>query len=150
MSLDRSLKTSGNLAAKRSVLTRAERIGKLVEDKKFDVIALSWAMDPESDPHQVWHSKWADPSKPSSNATSFSDPRADALIEAIQPCLDPEERARYQHALHRIQDADQAYTDLWCRAEIGAYHRKWRGVRLYPRRPGFDLTEWWCPEELRK
>jgi small basic protein (TIGR04137 family) len=36
MSLDRSLKTSGNLAAKRSVLTRAERIGKLIEDKKFD------------------------------------------------------------------------------------------------------------------
>ncbi len=36
MSLDRSLKTKGNLAAKRSVLTRAERIDKLVEDKRID------------------------------------------------------------------------------------------------------------------
>ena len=123
---------------------------KRFEDKKFDVITLSWAMDPESDPHQVWHSKWADPNKPTSNAALYADPRADALIEAIQPCLDPEERARYQHALHRLLDADQPYTFLWCRAEIGAYHRKWRGVRLYPRRPGFDLTEWWCPEELQK
>ncbi len=36
MSLDRSLKTSGNLAQARSVLTRAERIAKMTADKKFD------------------------------------------------------------------------------------------------------------------
>jgi peptide/nickel transport system substrate-binding protein len=123
---------------------------KRFEDKKFDVITLAWASDPESDPHQLWHSKWADPSKPSSNAGSFADPRADALIEAIQTCLDPRERTLYQHALHRILDADQPYTLLWCRSEISAYDRRWRGVRLYPRRPGFDLTEWYMPAELRK
>lgn len=39
MSLDRSLKTSGNLATVRSVLTRAERISKLTADKKFDAKA---------------------------------------------------------------------------------------------------------------
>ncbi len=123
---------------------------KRFEDKKFDVITLAWASDPESDPHQLWHSKWADPSKPSSNAGSFVDPRADALIEVIQTCLDPKERTLFQHALHRILDADQPYTFLWCRAEISAYDRRWRGVRLYPRRPGFDLTEWYLPIELRK
>ncbi|NUN52625.1 MAG: hypothetical protein HUU06_07550, partial [Planctomycetaceae bacterium] len=119
------------------------------EDKKFDAITLAWASDPESDPHQLWHSKWADPTKPSSNATSFADPRADALIEAIQECLDPVVRQRYQRALHRILDADAAYTYLWCRAEIGAYDRRWRGVKLYPKRPGFDLTEWYMPKELQ-
>lgn len=36
MSLDRSLKSSGMLAGKRSVLTRTERIAKLTTDKKFD------------------------------------------------------------------------------------------------------------------
>jgi small basic protein (TIGR04137 family) len=35
MSLDRSLKTHGKLAAKRSVMTRAERIAKMTADKKF-------------------------------------------------------------------------------------------------------------------
>ena len=39
MSLDRSLKTGGGLAAKRSVMKRAERIAKMVEDKKFDTKA---------------------------------------------------------------------------------------------------------------
>ena len=36
MSLDRSLKSGGKLAAKRSVMTRQERIAKMTEDKKFD------------------------------------------------------------------------------------------------------------------
>ncbi len=36
MSLDPSLKTKGGLSAKRSVMTRAERIEKLIADKKFD------------------------------------------------------------------------------------------------------------------
>jgi len=36
MSRDPSLKTSGNLAGKRNVMTRAERIEALKKDKKFD------------------------------------------------------------------------------------------------------------------
>ncbi|MBZ0172061.1 MAG: small basic protein [Phycisphaerales bacterium] len=36
MSLDRSLKTAGNLKGKRNVMTRAERIEVLKGDKKFD------------------------------------------------------------------------------------------------------------------
>jgi small basic protein (TIGR04137 family) len=37
MSLDRSLRTKGSLAGKRSVLTRAERVAKLIADKKVDL-----------------------------------------------------------------------------------------------------------------
>lgn len=35
MSLNRSLKTKGNLSGKRSVMKRAERIEKLTNDQKF-------------------------------------------------------------------------------------------------------------------
>lgn len=36
MSLDRSLKSASTMAANRSVWTRAERIAKLIADKKID------------------------------------------------------------------------------------------------------------------
>ncbi len=36
MSLDASLRIKGTMAGKRSVLTRTERLAKLVADKKFD------------------------------------------------------------------------------------------------------------------
>lgn len=37
MSVDRSLKTKGSLVRHRNVLTRAERVAKLVDDEKFDM-----------------------------------------------------------------------------------------------------------------
>ena len=37
MSLDRTLKTHGGLAKTRSVLSRAERIARLVDEDKFDM-----------------------------------------------------------------------------------------------------------------
>lgn len=36
MSLNSSLKTKGNLSGKRSVMTRAERLEKLIDDGKFE------------------------------------------------------------------------------------------------------------------
>jgi len=36
MSLDRSLKIAASLSGKRSVMTRAERIEKMLTEKKFD------------------------------------------------------------------------------------------------------------------
>lgn len=36
MSIDRSLKTEGNLTTKRSVMKRGERIAALKDDKRFD------------------------------------------------------------------------------------------------------------------
>jgi peptide/nickel transport system substrate-binding protein len=118
-----------------------------LERKKFDAMSLQWAMEPENDPHQLWHSAWAPDGATGSNVTSYSDPRADALIEAIQQCLEPEERRNYHRALHRLLDEDAGYTFLWCRPELAGWNRKWRGVRLYPKRPGFDLTEWYMPKE---
>ncbi len=41
MSLDRSLKTAGGLAGHRNVLSRDERVAKLVERGKFDLEAGS-------------------------------------------------------------------------------------------------------------
>lgn len=36
MSVDRSLRTKGSLVRHRNVLTRAERVAKLVDEEKFD------------------------------------------------------------------------------------------------------------------
>jgi len=36
MSLDRSLKTKGKLSEKRTVMTRAERVAKMVEEKRLN------------------------------------------------------------------------------------------------------------------
>src|SRR5690606_17089111 len=103
----------------------------------------------ESDPYQIWHSSQADPSLRSSNHVGFANSDADQLIERIRITLDEEERKRLFYTFHRIIDAEQPYNFLWARQELGIYPQKFRGVKFYAVRPGFDLREWYIPEELQ-
>ena len=117
--------------------------------REFDVVVLAWASELESDPFQLWHSSEADPTKRSSNHVGFVNPLADQLIERIRITLDPEERRRLFNTFHRLIDSEQPYTFLWTKKELGIYRQKYRGVKFYPLRPGFDLREWYIPKELQ-
>lgn len=115
--------------------------------KDFDVCTLSWAMPLESDPYQIWHSSGAGKENRGSNHVSFSHPLADELIERIRVTIDLEERKRLHWAFHRLLDREQPYMFLYCPQEFGVYHRRFRGVKWYRLRPGFDLSEWYVPAD---
>jgi peptide/nickel transport system substrate-binding protein len=118
-------------------------------NRNFDVVVLSWAMDLESDPFQLFHGSQAAPELRSSNHVGFKNKLADELIERIRVTLDEDERQKLNYSFHRLLDAEQPYTFLWTRKEFGVYHQRFRGVKFYPLRPGFDLREWYVPKELQ-
>lgn len=120
-----------------------------VISRDFDVCTMSWASSPESDPNQIWHSDGAKPGVRGSNHVGFANKQADELIERIRVTLDPEERKRLFYSFHRLIDSEQPYDFLWSRKEHLVYHQKFRGVKLYALRPGFDLREWYIPKELQ-
>lgn len=118
-----------------------------VQAKECDVIMLGWAMAPESDPYQVWHSSEAGRHKRGGNAISFANPVADSLIEMLRVTVDLEKRKKIHSSFHRLIDSEQPYLFLWVPKEFGAYHKRFRNVRWYRLRPGFDLTEWYVPKD---
>ncbi|MBA4031961.1 MAG: ABC transporter substrate-binding protein [Planctomyces sp.] len=118
--------------------------------KEFDLVTLNWAMPPESDPFQLWHSSGATPESRGSNAGSFANPLADELIEQIRVTLDPDKRALLNYSLHRVLDEQQPYMFLFCSKDLGVYDQRFRGVKWYRLRPGFDLTEWYVPKDEQK
>lgn len=120
-----------------------------IQGKDFDASALGWVSSLESDPYQIWHSSGAAPELRSSNAVSFRNEYADRLIETARLTLDDEKRYALMHAFHRLLDAEQPYMFLYNESELGVYAKKFRGVRFFPIRPGFDLREWYIPEDLR-
>jgi len=65
MSLDRTLKTHGGLIKSRSVLSRAERIARLIDEEKFDPEADSPLGLPKT---KVRHSKAGTKSKKAEEA----------------------------------------------------------------------------------
>lgn len=120
-----------------------------VKSHDFDVITMAWLAEPESDPYQIWHSSGAPAEVRGSNHVGFANGQADALIERIRVSLDPEERRRLFYSFHRLIDSEQPYNFLWTRREHLIYDRKFRGVKMYALRPGFDLREWYIPEGLQ-
>lgn len=118
-----------------------------IRAKDFDICTLSWATPVESDPFQIWHSSGAKPESRGSNHVSFANPLADELMERLRVTLDETTRMRIHHTFHRIIDREQPYTFLYCVTDFGAYHQRFRGVKWYRLRPGFDLTEWYVPQD---
>jgi peptide/nickel transport system substrate-binding protein len=47
---------------------------------------------------------------------------------------------------HRRIAELQPYLFHWMEPELGAYDKKYRGVKFYHTRPGYDLTEWFIPK----
>lgn len=75
MSIDRSLKTQGSLVRHRNVLTRAERVAKLVDEEKFD-------MDKDS---PVGMPKVAHRKAPVGGKTKKKGPEGEGEAEAAPP-----------------------------------------------------------------
>ena len=120
--------------------------------KENDAYMARWAIPIESDPFQIWHGSEAAPEKRGSNMISFKNAKVDELIEMMRVTIDPNKRRRIHQSFHRLVDSEQPYTFLWMQKEFGAYHRRFRNVKWYRLRPGFDLTEWYVPkdEQLHK
>lgn len=120
-----------------------------VLNREFDAVTLGWMSSLESDPYQIWHSSQANEER-SSNHVGFENDQADELIEQVRVTLDKDKRSAIFKSLHRILDKEQPYRFLYTGKDHGAYHKRFRGVKWYRIRPGFDLTEWWVPKELQQ
>ncbi len=119
--------------------------------KEYDICMLRWVMPIESDPYQIWHSSGAGRESRGSNHVSFANAQADDLIETLRLTLDDKQRQKINFAFHRLLDREQPYNFICCPKDFGVYHQRFRGVKWYRLRPGFDLTEWYVPkdEQLR-
>lgn len=121
-----------------------------IRAKDFEAVTLAWIAPIESDPYQIWHSSGAGPDKRGSNHVSFANKQADELIETLRLTLDEDKRKHIHWSFHRVLDREQPYMFLHTPKDFGAYHNRFRGVKWYAVRPGFDLTEWWVPKDLQQ
>lgn len=115
--------------------------------REVEATTLRWTMPPESDPFQIWHSSEAGKHKRGSNAISFANADADSLIEMLRVTLDEKKRQRIHQSFHRLLDSEQPYMFLWIPKDLAVYHQRFRNVKWYRLRPGFDLSEWYVPKD---
>lgn len=108
--------------------------------RDFDAAALALALPFESDPEQLWHSKWA--SSASANRSGLRDPRVDELIERLQLEPAPAARAESLRALQRrIHELQPVMFGVWAPHRVGVA-RHLRGVQFFALDPGFSPRRW--------
>ncbi len=84
----------------------------LLDQRDFDCVTFAWsASTPESDPEQIWHSKWIN--NQGDNWIQWNSPTADALIERGRKVLVDADRMKVWHELHRHFHEEQPYTFLF-------------------------------------
>lgn len=151
---------TGNKASETFGLKYMEALGKLgiklniqpyewatflekILERDFDCINLAWVPPLESDPEQLWHSKWDQPQ--SSNHSGVNDPEVDRLIDAIQIELDKEARAELMRALHRKIYDMQPYFFMFNTPRKFAMNKGIRGFQGFKIAPGYSLRRWYYP-----
>ncbi len=109
--------------------------------RDFDAVNSAWQPDVESDPEQVWHSRWAEEGLKSSNYISYSDEETDRLIAAIQREVDRDARMGLWHQLHARIASRHPYLFMAAVPRKFALHKRFRGFRASAIAPGYNVRE---------
>ncbi|MDX9701792.1 MAG: ABC transporter substrate-binding protein [Candidatus Auribacterota bacterium] len=112
-----------------------------ISDRKFDAVRMAWGTGIDGDPYQIWHSSQAE--NRGSNYVGFRNEQADKIIETARETFDPIKRWELLRQLHVILYDEQPYTFLFNFKMLFFYNKKFRNVKLYSVRPGYDLYDWY-------
>jgi peptide/nickel transport system substrate-binding protein len=115
---------------------------KRIQSGNFQSAYLSWDLDPDPDPFNLFHSSQMPPA--GQNFVHYSNPEVDRLLDAARRELDQSKRKDLYWRLHEIIADDQPYTWVVQVSAKWGLNRRVRGVTA-SRGFGFFL---WSPGEL--
>ncbi len=111
--------------------------------RDFDGCNLAWVAPLESDPEQLWHSKWGRPEARGSNNSGVMEPELDKLIRAIQKEIDVPTRMAIWDQLHRFVYDHQPYLFGFNVPSKFAMSKRIRGFKAVALDPGYVLRDWY-------
>jgi peptide/nickel transport system substrate-binding protein len=115
--------------------------------RDFDAVFHNWVLDNfqvASAPTALFHSRWA--AVPgSANRSSYTNPKADALLEAGASATDPTKgREIWTEFVELLRD-EQPMTFLFWKDELAAAHGRVQGMTMDPRGKLVGIAGWWLP-----
>jgi ABC-type transport system substrate-binding protein len=84
---------------------------KILDERKFDALTLSWTGDVDPDPKQIWSSESI--ANQGSNFVSYSNPEVDKLIEQARGTMDKKKRIPILQKVYEIIADDAPYAFMF-------------------------------------
>ncbi|MFT6714683.1 MAG: peptide/nickel transport system substrate-binding protein [Planctomycetota bacterium] len=103
---------------------------------------LAWVANLESDPEQLWHSKWGQKDARGSNNSGVMEPELDRMIRAIQRETNFEKRQVIWRELHTFIYDLQPYLFGFNVPSKFAMSKRIRGFKTVALDPGYVLRDW--------
>lgn len=116
-----------------------------MKQREFDSVNLAWVPALESDPEQLWHSKWGRKEvKNSSNNAGVVDAQVDKMIGLIQREVDRDKRMELWKTFHQyIYNEVQPYLFGFNVPRKFAASNRIHGIKHTPMDPGFVIRNWY-------
>lgn len=118
-----------------------------VHKRQFDSMILGWAMDPDPDMYQLWHSSQINGG---SNYCGFNNPEADKIIEEYRESFDHARRIELCHRFHEIEHEEQPYTFLFAPKALLGVSKRIHNAIFYPVFRDRPNLAWYVPTAQQK
>lgn len=128
-----------------------------INARHFDACILGWALSPDPDDYQIWHSSQIEKGF---NFVSYKNPGVDRLWEEGRREYDQEKRKEIYWRIHELMAEDQPYTFLFSPIGISALQNKfvlaengpsgkkiYRPIKMEKAGLMYDLIEWYVPDQ---
>lgn len=137
------------ISVKLRVLEWASFIKEFINKREFDATILGWALSPEPDQYDIWHSSKTGESE--FNFVTFKNDEVDALLEKGRRTFDIEERKKAYFRIQEILADEQPYTFLYVGEALPVVNARVHGIESYPTGIGYMWpNKWWVPAALQK
>ena len=146
--IQRRLKDVG-VSVKIRILEWASFIKEFINKREFDATILGWALSPEPDQFDIWHSSKTGEAE--FNFVTYKNDEVDALLEKGRRTFDIEERKKAYYRIQEILADEQPYTFLYVGEALPVVSARVRGIESYPTGIGYMWpNKWWVPKALQK
>ena len=123
-------------------------IHQFIMKRRFEAVLLGWAVVPDPDLYDIFHSSKIKP--PGLNFIGYSNPELDKLLEKGRNTLNQEERKKIYFRVQEILAEDQPYTFLYIPMSLQAIHKRFKNVKEAPIGVGYNIERWWVPKSEQR
>jgi peptide/nickel transport system substrate-binding protein len=113
--------------------------------RNFEAFILGWALTPEPDPFDIWHSSKQKPRE--FNVIGFENPTADELMVQARRTFDQAKRKALLDQFQEILHEEQPTILLYAPYSLVAVHRRFKGIEPAPAGISYNFETWYVPRE---
>jgi peptide/nickel transport system substrate-binding protein len=118
-----------------------------LQKKNFQAVIAGWVSAVKVDLTTFWHTKSIEDKF---NFISYSNPRVDSIMDTAVQEFDMEKARPLWSEAQQIIAADAGYTFLFHQYDINALDKRFRNVEMNSYGWGYNLEEWYVPENEQK